>query len=101
MSRPGTPAALSASMARRATTSLEYAFQTVVTDPSPSFIATRYLIATCLGAQTLVPDQRAVPRRSGEARQSPPMAPAPTDQDYRQLLQLRTGLRRFLRWSER
>ena len=29
------------------------------------------------------------------------MTPAPTDQDYRRLLQLRTGLRRFLRWSER
>jgi DNA-binding MarR family transcriptional regulator len=29
------------------------------------------------------------------------MAPALTDQDYRRLLQLRTGLRRFLRWSER
>jgi DNA-binding MarR family transcriptional regulator len=29
------------------------------------------------------------------------MTSAPTDQDYRRLLQLRTGLRRFLRWSER
>jgi DNA-binding MarR family transcriptional regulator len=29
------------------------------------------------------------------------MTPAPTDQEYRRLLQLRTGLRRFLRWSER
>jgi DNA-binding MarR family transcriptional regulator len=29
------------------------------------------------------------------------MAPAPTDEDYRRLLRLRTGLRRFLRWSER
>ena len=29
------------------------------------------------------------------------MAPKPTDEDYRRLLQLRTGLRRFLRWSER
>jgi DNA-binding MarR family transcriptional regulator len=29
------------------------------------------------------------------------MTPAPTDEDYRRLLQLRTGLRRFLRWSER
>jgi DNA-binding MarR family transcriptional regulator len=28
------------------------------------------------------------------------MAPTPTDEDYRRLLQLRTGLRRFLRWSE-
>jgi DNA-binding MarR family transcriptional regulator len=25
----------------------------------------------------------------------------PTDEDYRRLLELRTGLRRFLRWSER
>jgi DNA-binding MarR family transcriptional regulator len=29
------------------------------------------------------------------------MTPAPTDEDYRRLLELRTGLRRFLRWSER
>jgi DNA-binding MarR family transcriptional regulator len=29
------------------------------------------------------------------------MAPTPTDEDYRRLLELRTGLRRFLRWSER
>ncbi len=29
------------------------------------------------------------------------MAPSPTDEDYRRLLQLRDGLRRFLRWSER
>lgn len=29
-----------------------------------------------------------------------PMTPAPTDEDYRRLLELRTGLRRFLRWSE-
>jgi DNA-binding MarR family transcriptional regulator len=29
------------------------------------------------------------------------MAPDPTDDDYRRLLELRTGLRRFLRWSER
>jgi DNA-binding MarR family transcriptional regulator len=28
------------------------------------------------------------------------MERAPTDEDYRRLLQLRTGLRRFLRWSE-
>lgn len=28
------------------------------------------------------------------------MAPTPTDEDYRRLLQLRDGLRRFLRWSE-
>src|SRR6478672_725225 len=28
------------------------------------------------------------------------MAPDPTDDDYRRLLELRTGLRRFLRWSE-
>jgi DNA-binding MarR family transcriptional regulator len=28
------------------------------------------------------------------------MAPIPTDEDYRRLLQLRTGLRRFLHWSE-
>ena len=35
------------------------------------------------------------------ARQSGAMAPKPTDEDYRRLLQLRTGLRRFLRWSER
>ena len=28
------------------------------------------------------------------------MTPAPTDEDYRRLLELRTGLRRFLRWSE-
>jgi DNA-binding MarR family transcriptional regulator len=34
------------------------------------------------------------------ARQSVAMAPKPTDEDYRRLLQLRTGLRRFLRWSE-
>jgi len=26
--------------------------------------------------------------------------PDPTDEDYRHLLELRTGLRRFLRWSE-
>ena len=29
------------------------------------------------------------------------MAPKPSDADYRRLLELRTGLRRFLRWSER
>jgi DNA-binding MarR family transcriptional regulator len=28
------------------------------------------------------------------------MTPSPTDEDYRRLLELRTGLRRFLRWSE-
>jgi DNA-binding MarR family transcriptional regulator len=28
------------------------------------------------------------------------MTPEPTDEDYRRLLELRTGLRRFLRWSE-
>lgn len=28
------------------------------------------------------------------------MRPTPTDEDYRLLLHLRTGLRRFLRWSE-
>jgi DNA-binding MarR family transcriptional regulator len=28
------------------------------------------------------------------------MTPTPTDDDYRRLLELRTGLRRFLRWSE-
>ena len=29
------------------------------------------------------------------------MTPTPTDEDYRRLLQLRDGLRLFLRWSER
>jgi DNA-binding MarR family transcriptional regulator len=29
------------------------------------------------------------------------MTPRPSDDDYRRLLSLRTGLRRFLRWSER
>src|ERR687887_1391800 len=28
------------------------------------------------------------------------MTPRPSDEDYRRLLELRTGLRRFLRWSE-
>jgi len=28
------------------------------------------------------------------------MTPTPTEDDYRRLLELRTGLRRFLRWSE-
>jgi DNA-binding MarR family transcriptional regulator len=28
------------------------------------------------------------------------MTPSPTDDDYRRLLELRDGLRRFLRWSE-
>jgi DNA-binding MarR family transcriptional regulator len=28
------------------------------------------------------------------------MAPTPSDDEYRRLLELRTGLRRFLRWSE-
>jgi DNA-binding MarR family transcriptional regulator len=28
------------------------------------------------------------------------MTPTPTNEDYRRLLELRTGLRRFLRWSE-
>ena len=28
------------------------------------------------------------------------MTPSPTDEDYQRLLELRTGLRRFLRWSE-
>jgi DNA-binding MarR family transcriptional regulator len=28
------------------------------------------------------------------------MTPTPTEKDYRRLLELRTGLRRFLRWSE-
>jgi DNA-binding MarR family transcriptional regulator len=46
--------------------------------------------------------RRLTPLSSGdEARQSRPMEPAPTDEDYRRLLRLRTGLRRFLRWSER
>ena len=41
----------------------------------------------------------------GEAQAPPPgtmlaMTPTPTDADYRRLLELRTGLRRFLRWSE-
>src|SRR3954452_17414480 len=31
----------------------------------------------------------------------PPVTSGPTDEDYRRLLELRTGLRRFLRWSER
>src|SRR3954470_1456012 len=31
----------------------------------------------------------------------PRVTPGPTDEDYRRLLELRTGLRRFLRWSER
>jgi DNA-binding MarR family transcriptional regulator len=35
------------------------------------------------------------------ARQSASMTPLATDEDYRRLLELRTGLRRFLRWSER
>jgi DNA-binding MarR family transcriptional regulator len=30
-----------------------------------------------------------------------PRRTTPTDEDYRHLLELRTGLRRFLRWSER
>jgi DNA-binding MarR family transcriptional regulator len=30
-----------------------------------------------------------------------PPVMTPTDEDYRRLLELRTGLRRFLRWSER
>jgi DNA-binding MarR family transcriptional regulator len=30
----------------------------------------------------------------------PAMTPTPTDDDYRRPLELRTGLRRFLRWSE-
>jgi DNA-binding MarR family transcriptional regulator len=29
------------------------------------------------------------------------VTPTPTDDEYRRLLELRTGLRRFLRWSER
>ena len=29
------------------------------------------------------------------------MTPTPSNEDYRRLLELRTGLRRFLRWSER
>jgi DNA-binding MarR family transcriptional regulator len=29
-----------------------------------------------------------------------PVRTSPTDEDYRHLLELRTGLRRFLRWSE-
>ena len=29
------------------------------------------------------------------------MTPRPSDEDYQRLLELRTGLRRFLRWSER
>jgi DNA-binding MarR family transcriptional regulator len=28
------------------------------------------------------------------------MTPSPSDEDYRRLLEFRTGLRRFLRWSE-
>jgi|SRR5690348_11460826 len=28
------------------------------------------------------------------------MTPTPTDEEYQRLLELRTGLRRFLRWSE-
>jgi DNA-binding MarR family transcriptional regulator len=38
--------------------------------------------------------------QAARARQSAAMAPTPTDDDYRRLLELRTGLRRFLRWSE-
>ena len=33
-------------------------------------------------------------------RDNAPLTPTPTDEDYRRLLELRTGLRRFLRWSE-
>jgi DNA-binding MarR family transcriptional regulator len=32
---------------------------------------------------------------------APPVAGKPSDADYQRLLELRTGLRRFLRWSER
>ncbi len=32
---------------------------------------------------------------------TPTPTPTPTDEDYRRLLELRTGLRRFLRWSDR
>ena len=35
-----------------------------------------------------------------ESATIPAMTPTPTDEDYRRLLELRTGLRRFLRWSE-
>jgi DNA-binding MarR family transcriptional regulator len=35
-----------------------------------------------------------------DAATIPAMTPTPTDEDYRRLLELRTGLRRFLRWSE-
>jgi DNA-binding MarR family transcriptional regulator len=38
-------------------------------------------------------------RRPGDNRVD--MTPTPSDDDYRRLLDLRTGLRRFLRWSER
>ena len=38
--------------------------------------------------------------RATRAQQSAAMTPTPTDEDYRRLLELRTGLRRFLRWSE-
>jgi DNA-binding MarR family transcriptional regulator len=34
-------------------------------------------------------------------RENAAMTPTPTDEDYWRLLELRTGLRRFLRWSER
>jgi DNA-binding MarR family transcriptional regulator len=37
---------------------------------------------------------------SREQRQSVSMPATPTDEEYRRLLELRTGLRRFLRWSE-
>src|SRR3954453_11724508 len=41
------------------------------------------------------------PARDHARRQCRRMSRAPTDEDYRRLLELRTGLRRFLRWSER
>ena len=37
---------------------------------------------------------------SWQVRDNAPLTPTPTDEDYRRLLELRTGLRRFLRWSE-
>src|SRR5919198_115119 len=76
MACAGTPAARSVWIARRATTSSGYVLQSVAMRWASS--SYRVTISYC----------DMVERSS------------PTDADYRHLLELRTGLRRFLRWSE-
>src|SRR4051794_33022640 len=79
----GKPAPRSSSIAWRAVASLGYALKSVVIAPLLP------LYRTTISYHDTTPDAtiHSMPHK-------------PTDEDYRRLLELRTGLRRFLRWSE-